>query len=74
MDKVGLKKYVEYLDPSFRITTRWKIKESGLPDLVKKVYEKIKLVIDKLSSVLLISYKTAGLIKDSLFYWIFIAS
>ena len=50
VEKEGFKQYVEFLDPSFRIPTRWKIKESGLPELIKEVNDKIKLVISNLSS------------------------
>lgn len=42
VEKDGFRDYVEFLDPSFNIPNRYKIKQTGFPDLKTKVVEKIK--------------------------------
>lgn len=43
VEKDGFRDYIEYLDPSFNIPTRYRLKESGLPELKLRLEEKIKL-------------------------------
>lgn len=42
VEKNGFKKYVNFLDPSFSMPSRWKIKETGLPNLKLAVEERIQ--------------------------------
>ena len=42
VEKEGFRKYVQFLDPSFTMPTRWKIKETGLPNLKQNIENQIK--------------------------------
>lgn len=51
VEKAGFREYIEHLDPSFNMPTRFKIKESGLPDLKRIVEEKINVELARIQSI-----------------------
>ena len=51
VEKEGFKEYVSYLNPSFTIPTRHRIKETGLPALRTHVNLKLMSILLALKSV-----------------------
>ena len=44
VERPGFKRYVEFLDPSFTMPTRQRIRDTGLPDLKEAVEQRIRSV------------------------------
>ena len=48
VENKGFKEYILYMDPSFSMPTRSRIKDTGLPDLKINVCFKIKEILSKI--------------------------
>lgn len=51
VEKEGFRDFIEFLEPSFSIPTRYRVKESGLPNLKVLVENKIKQELAQLNSI-----------------------
>ncbi len=51
VERDGFREYIQYVDPSFNIPTRSRIKETGLPEIKKSIDKYLKSLLEKLETL-----------------------